>query len=70
MASVEKVGWILVAVVGGCVYLAAVVATIDGAVRAVRTRDLPAWMVGIVVAAILMCANGLLGTPFGGWEAS
>jgi hypothetical protein len=60
-------GWYLVAAVIGIGYLAVVLANLDGAVRALRAKHLPAWLVGVVALALLSWLDGLLGAPLGAW---
>jgi chromate transport protein ChrA len=60
-----NVGWFLLAAVAASVYLAVVVATLLGAVRAFRERYLPPWVVGLVAVFLLMWFHELLGAPLG-----
>jgi hypothetical protein len=64
MASVGS--FLLLAVIGG-VYLAVVLATLDGAVRAIRQRYMPPWVVGLIAVALLSWLHELLGAPLGNW---
>jgi hypothetical protein len=64
MASVGA--FLLLAVIGG-VYLAVVLATLDGAVRAIRERYMPPWVVGLIAAVLLGWFHELLGAPLRNW---
>lgn len=61
--------WLLLPVALACIYLAAVVAAVDGTIRAFRDRFLPPWVVGLVVVVLLVLLDQLLGTPLDGWGA-
>jgi hypothetical protein len=66
-AFMARVGSFLrLAVIGG-VYLAAVLATLDGAVRAIRERYMPPWVVGLIAVALLIWFHELLGAPLRNW---
>jgi hypothetical protein len=58
-------GWVMIVAVLGCIYLAGVLATLDGVVRAVREGFLPPWVVGLAAAALLVALYTALDTPFG-----
>lgn len=64
MASVGS--FLLLAVIFG-VYLAVILATLDGAVRAIRERYMPPWVVGLVAVALLTWFHELLGAPLRNW---
>ena len=62
----------MIVAVLGCIYLAAVLATLDGMVRAIGERYLPPWIVGLAAAVLLGALYAALGAPFGrggGWFA-
>jgi phosphotransferase system glucose/maltose/N-acetylglucosamine-specific IIC component len=58
------VGVLIVALLG-CVYLAAILATLDGTVRAIRERYLPPWVVGVATAVLLCALYTALDASFG-----
>lgn len=57
MAVMSNSGWLLLPVGLGLIYLAGVIAALDGAMRAVRERFLPPWVVGLAVF-LLVAALG------------
>jgi hypothetical protein len=62
-----SLGMFLFAALVGGVYLAVILATLDGAVRAFRERYMPPWVVGLIALALLVWFHELIGAPLGNW---
>jgi hypothetical protein len=61
----ETAGGVMIVAALCCIYVAAVLATLDGVVRAIRERYLPPWVVGLAAAVLLGALYAALDTPFG-----